>query len=466
MSEKLKSVFSRGNAPPSKIVFTPKQKELVRLFKSGGFKRLNIIEGSVRSGKTWISLVIWALWVASSPRDCTYMMCAKSLQTLKRNCLEPLLAMVGEKFFSFSLSKKEGSLFGRKIAFEGVNDARSENKIRGATLGGAYCDELSLFNKDFFVMLLSRLSVPGAKLIATTNPDVPTHWLLTDYLENKDLEDDILRVFFRVDDNTSLPTDYVNALKREYSGVFYDRFIAGKWVAAEGAIYKIFSDSPESFYVDAQQLPPLHSIYVGLDFGGSASQHALCAVGFSSDPPAPFTSSDSANSVDPADSTAPQDGEGTVEPQQHAVSRLFVLGSKRIPAKGMTPQQLFDEVETFCVGVAGSFGNITALYADSAEQTLIAGLKAHLKPLAIPVKNALKREINDRIRAALFLMSARRLFLLRGCCDSLVSALRSAVWSDRAASKESRLDDGSSDVDSLDAFEYAYERQIPRLVSP
>ncbi len=457
MSEQLKSVFTCGNAPPSKIVFTAKQKELVRLFKSGGFKRLNIIEGSVRSGKTWISLVIWALWVASSPHDYTYMMCAKSLQTLKRNCLEPLLAMVGEKFFSFSLSKKEGSLFGRKIAFEGVNDARSENKIRGATLGGAYCDELSLFNKDFFVMLLSRLSVPGAKLIATTNPDVPTHWLLTDYLENKDLEDDILRVFFHVDDNTSLPTDYVNALKREYSGVFYDRFIAGKWVAAEGAVYKIFSDSPESFYVDANQIPPLHAVYVGLDFGGSASQHALCAVGFSTDPPAPFNS---------YDSTALQDGEGTDKPQQHAVSRLFVLKSKRIPAKGMTPQQLFDEVETFCVGVADSFGSITALYADSAEQTLIAGLKAQLKPLAVPVKNALKREINDRIRAALFLMSARRFFLLRGSCNSLDSALRSAVWNDRAASKESRLDDGSSDVDSLDAFEYAYERQIPRLVSP
>ncbi len=58
---------------------------------------------------------------------------------------------------------------------EGANDQRSEGKIRGSTLGGAYCDELTLFPKDFFVMLLSRLRVEGAKLIATTNPDVPTH---------------------------------------------------------------------------------------------------------------------------------------------------------------------------------------------------------------------------------------------------------------------------------------------------
>lgn len=66
---------------------------------------------------------------------------------------------------------KEGVLFGRRVIFEGANDARSESKIRGMTLQGAYCDELTQFPEDFFAMLLSRLRVPGAKLIATTNPD-------------------------------------------------------------------------------------------------------------------------------------------------------------------------------------------------------------------------------------------------------------------------------------------------------
>ena len=88
----------------------------------------------------------------------------QTLQTLKRNCLMLLQELVGEDNFKYSLSTKEGRLFGRKILLEGANDAKSENKIRGMTLGGAYCDELTLFPKDFFSMLLSRLSVKGAKL--------------------------------------------------------------------------------------------------------------------------------------------------------------------------------------------------------------------------------------------------------------------------------------------------------------
>ncbi|MGN1340325.1 MAG: hypothetical protein ACI4WS_08530 [Oscillospiraceae bacterium] len=117
--------------------FTAKQNELMRLFKQDRLKRLNILQGSVRSGKTWISLILWAFWVASRPKDHLYMMCAKSLQTLKRNCLFPLQELIGEKHFTFSLSTKEGVLFGRKIMLEGANDARSEGKIRGITLGGA-----------------------------------------------------------------------------------------------------------------------------------------------------------------------------------------------------------------------------------------------------------------------------------------------------------------------------------------
>jgi len=200
-----------------KIAFTEKQNELIRAFKRDKLKRLNILEGSVRSGKTWISLILWAVWVATRPKDYLYMMCAKSLQTLKRNCLLPLQELVGEKYFKFSISTKEGVLFGRKIMLEGANDMRSEGKIRGITLGGAYCDELTLFPKDFFVMLLSRLSAPGAKLITTTNPDIPTHWLLTEYLKNENLTGDLFRMFFHIDDNTTLPAEYVESLKKEYT---------------------------------------------------------------------------------------------------------------------------------------------------------------------------------------------------------------------------------------------------------
>lgn len=231
------------------MIYTKKQRALMALWQTNRLKRLNLLEGSVSSGKTWISLVLWAFWVKTMPRDKLYMMCAKSLTTLKRNCLLLLQELIGEQHFSFSLAAKEGYLFGRHILFEGANDARAEAKIRGLTLQGAYCDELTQFPQDFFTMLLSRLRLPGAKLIATTNPDAPGHWLKTDYIDRADMLD-FLDVKFKIDDNTTLPRDYVTAIKKEYSGVFYERFILGKWVLAEGIIYPMYQqaldDPPEN----------------------------------------------------------------------------------------------------------------------------------------------------------------------------------------------------------------------------
>ena len=216
----------------------------MRMWQENQLKRLNLLEGSVSSGKTWISLVLWAFWVGTMPQDKLYMMCAKSLTTLKRNCLILLQELVGEDNFTFSISQKEGKLFGRKILLEGANDIRSESKIRGLTLQGAYCDELTQFPRDFFAMLLSRLRLPNAKLIATTNPENPAHWLKVDYIDRaEDLS--FLDIKFLLDDNTTLPADYVENIKREYTGVFYDRFILGKWVQAEGLIYPMWQDALE-----------------------------------------------------------------------------------------------------------------------------------------------------------------------------------------------------------------------------
>ena len=150
-----------------RLHLTPKQREIISRFKHGQLRRINLLEGSVRSGKTWISLVLWAVWTATMPKDGNYLMAAKTLTSLRRNCLEPLVEILGDRNFSYSLPAKEGRLFGRRIYLEGAADARAEGKIRGLTLDGAYCDELTLFAEEFFSMLLSRLSKPGAKLFAS-----------------------------------------------------------------------------------------------------------------------------------------------------------------------------------------------------------------------------------------------------------------------------------------------------------
>ncbi len=235
---------------------------MLELWKQKNLCRINLLEGSVSSGKTWVSLVLWGFWVATMPADKLYLMCGKSLTTLKRNCLIPLEELFGRSNFQFSTSAKEAYLFGRRILLEGANDARSESKIRGLTLQGAYCDELTLFPRDFFVMLLSRLRVPGAKLIATTNPDSPEHWLKKEYIDRR-TELDMLVVRFLLDDNTTLDPQYVAAVKAEYTGVFYNRFILGEWCLAEGIVYPQFDRTQHMRQLEE----PQGKWYISVDYG-------------------------------------------------------------------------------------------------------------------------------------------------------------------------------------------------------
>lgn len=244
---------------------TKKQNTLMDIAARGELRRINLLHGSVRSGKTWISLVLWCVWIQNMPKDKSYIMTGKTLSTLKRNCLDLLERLAGKDEFTYSLSKKEGVLFGHKIYLEGVSDSSAESKIRGMTLQGAYCDELTLFNEEFFSMLLSRLSESGARLFATTNPDSPQHWLKTNYIDRRD-ELDILIFKFMIDENTFLDPKYVEELKKEYTGVFYRRYILGEWCNAEGLVYPMFE--PETHVCET--VPPpcgFPEYYISMDYG-------------------------------------------------------------------------------------------------------------------------------------------------------------------------------------------------------
>lgn len=243
---------------------TEKQNELMGIAK-GGLKRINILHGSVRSGKTWISLVLWCVWIRNMPKDKAYLMTAKTLTTLKRNCLDLLETLAGKNNFTYSISKKEGTLYGRKIYLEGVNDAGAESKIRGMTLQGAYCDEVTLFTEEFFGMLLSRLSEPKAKLFGTTNPDNPNHWFKVKYIDRRS-ELDFFLMEFLIDDNTFLDPAYVEELKKEYTGVFYKRFILGEWCSAEGLVYPMFDKAVHT----VSEIPKPsgnEEYYISIDYG-------------------------------------------------------------------------------------------------------------------------------------------------------------------------------------------------------
>lgn len=242
--------------------YSTRQRELLQVWQDGGLKRINILTGSVRSGKTWVSLVLWALWVATMPKDKAYLMAAKTLTSLRRNVLDLLQNLVGAANFTYSLAAKEARLFGRLVFLEGANDARAETKIRGMTLQGAYLDELTLFTEDFFTMLLSRLSEPGAIVLATTNPDAPLHWVKANYLDRQD-KLDIFTMQFLIEDNTFLDADYVASLKQEYAGtVYYSRYIESLWTLADGLVYPNAMNA-----VVPTQERPYTAYQMGVDYG-------------------------------------------------------------------------------------------------------------------------------------------------------------------------------------------------------
>lgn len=389
--------------------FTPKQTELMRLFKRGQLKRLNILEGSVRSGKTWISLVLWALWVATQPENGNYLMVGKTLTSLKRNCLDLLETLVGEKNFTYSRAHKEGALFGRRIYLEGVNDARAESKIRGMTLNGAYCDELTLFTEDFFTMLLSRLSVKGAKLIGTTNPDSPVHWFAAQYLDRAD-KLNMLVMKFLIDDNTTLDPEYIANLKNEYTGVFYDRFILGEWVVAEGLIYDFFDPAIHT----TDESPTDGEWYISVDYGTSNPFSAgLWNVG-----------------------------------ERRAVRVAEFYHSGRETHNQQTDEEYYTQMER----LAGD-RDIRSVVIDPSAASMIATILRHGR---FAVRHA-NNDVLNGIRVTAGLLKSRRILIHRSCKNA-IRELRLYAW-DEKADKDKPIKQNDHAMDEMRYLCYTILRQ-------
>ena len=201
--------------------------------------RINLWHGSVRSGKTVASIIRWLDFIAREAPDGPLLMTGKTMTTLKRNILVPMGEILGRTYLTY---RKEIDALGRTIYLEGANDEGSEAKIRGETLAGHYGDEVTLWPKSYFNMALSRMSLTGAKGFFTTNPDSPNHWLRSEYLNRID-ELNMRAFHFQLEDNPHLDPMFVEDLRREYTGLWYRRFILGQWVMAEGAVYDMFDEA-------------------------------------------------------------------------------------------------------------------------------------------------------------------------------------------------------------------------------
>lgn len=261
------------------------RKQLVSIAHANA--RINIWQGAVRSGKTVSSLLRWLMFVADAPRGGELLMVGRTRETVHRNLFVTLQNPDLFGALAYQIQYTPGApmatILGRRVHVVGANDVTSEMKIRGLTLAGAYVDEATILPKSFWDQLVARLSVPGAKLFATTNPDSPSHWLKTDWLSRGDPS--VRSWHFTLDDNKSLDPAYVAHLKRMYVGLWYRRFVLGNWVVAEGAVYDmwdprrhIVANTPRitdwlACSIDYGTTNPFHAVLLGLGV-----DHRLYAV--------------------------------------------------------------------------------------------------------------------------------------------------------------------------------------------
>lgn len=188
---------------------------------------------------------------------------------------------------------------------------------------------------------------------------------------------------------------------------------------------KSFADNVAKF--ETEKSFNFETINIGVDFGGNKSKHAFCCTGITK-----------------------------------GYKELIALASEKHEPD--TPERLNAQFIDFVKKMLYKYGRIDCIYCDSAEQVLIRGMQKALQDnnLNIAIKNAIKNEIINRIRIVNVLMTTSRFFYIKNENASLVDALQSAVW-DSKSLEDKRLDDNTSDIDTLDSFEYSFEKYIKVL---
>lgn len=195
-----------------------------------------------------------------------YILAGATLGTIQKNVLIELTNKYGiefkfDKYNSFNL-------FGVQVVQTGHSKVSGIGAIRGMTAYGAYINEASLAHEEVFDEIKSRCSGSGARIIVDTNPDHPEHWLLKDYIENKEPKAGILEFSFQLDDNTFLNERYKESIKASTpSGMFYERNINGQWVSGDGVVYSDFDLELNTVTEEELNDIPMKEYIAGVDWG-------------------------------------------------------------------------------------------------------------------------------------------------------------------------------------------------------
>ena len=402
------------------IILSDKQNEYIR----NSTHRWNIKTGAVRSGKSFVDTAYTVPYRIRerSGKPGLNVILGVSRETIERNVLQPMREIYTSALIGTINNRNVARVCGEDVYCLGADKVSQVAKIQGSSIKYAYGDEIAKWNKEVFEMLKSRLDKQYSCFDGACNPENPTHWL-KEFIDDDGI--DLYLQKYRIFDNPFLDPEYVRNLCKEYEGtVYYDRYILGKWKRAEGSIYIKFADNPDGFVKSADK-EHISRIDIGIDFGGNGSGHAFVATAKYSD--------------------------GRKQP---VMSRKHMKKDFRQGIDANLLSELFLE---FVEDVIKKYGKPSNAYYDNAETVLGQSIKnaCEKKFPYLHVRPAVKKKINDRIEYTVQLMGAG-LFSITEDCETLSKALQEAVYNSKSMEEE-RLDDGSTDIDTLDAFEYSIE---------
>ena len=228
-----------------------------------------ICDGAVRSGKTLCMSISFILWSFYRFSDSSFAICGKTITSLRRNVITPLLPVLSQMGFTVKELKssniiliQKGKRSNRFYLFGG-RDESSASLIQGMTLSGVLLDEVALMPRSFVEQALARCSVTGSKFWFNCNPENPRHWFYNEWIK-KAKEKNCLYLHFLMNDNPSLSDTIKRRYESLYSGAFYERFILGKWVAVDGLVYPFFNEKEHT----TNDLPENYSqYYISCDYG-------------------------------------------------------------------------------------------------------------------------------------------------------------------------------------------------------
>ena len=328
------------------------------------------------------------------------------------------------------------------VVFAGGGKADSYKKILGNSYGLWIATEInehydSENSKESFIKVAMGRQAAAIRPLTLwdLNPSAPKHKIYSDYIdryrfmseEQKAAFGGFVYQHFTIADNLAISEQRRREIENQYDkrSIWYRRDILGQRCVAEGLIYPEYADRPEEWRLD--DIPSFMKVNIGVDFGGNGSATTFVATGFTM-------------------------GYGKVVP---------FLSERH--AQRLTPNELEKKFALFCEKVYNITGRVATVFADSAEQILINGLimtvaREHLR---CQVLNARKLPTLERIRLMDKLIAERKLQVCNGA-RTVEEAIAGEVWDEKHV--DTRLDDGTSDIDTVDALEYSIEPEKFYLV--